>query len=175
MDHSPFTVTSGTLIWPLTQEGRQFWVRDEEGRDHPFPYDSTMLPMLPTHRVTVVDAGADEYGVLRVCLLINYATDRHAIYRERLPLGEYSGAGCMSLFLTALGILIAAGSACAGPGGDCAALFGAAICIGMGLWGFYTTRQNTDAVDRHNAQLLDALDRVLHEHVSVCNGGKIYR
>jgi hypothetical protein len=76
---SPFTVTTGMLVW-VTNDGRNFWVRDDRGRDCPFPYDSTMLPMLPSHRVTVVDAGSDEYGITRICLLIDYSTGMHALY-----------------------------------------------------------------------------------------------
>lgn len=174
MDHSPFTVTSGTLI-ALTQDGRQFWVRDERGKDHAFPYDSTMLPMLPSHRVTVVEAGADEYGVLRVCLLINHATGMQSVYRHRLPYQHPSGAGCAPFFLIAFGAIIGAIGAGTGPAGANVALFAAVILIGLGVQGCSNTMRHNAEVERHNAQLRDALHRMLYELAVIGGGEQICR
>jgi hypothetical protein len=171
---SPFTVTTGMLVW-VTNDGRQFWVRDDGGRDYPFPYDSTMLPMLLSHRVTVVDAGADQYGVLRVCLLINHATGMHAIYRHRLPYWNPSGAGCLPFFLMAFGAFVGAIGAGTGPSGANVALFAAVILIGLGVQGFRNTMRDNAEVERHNAQLREALDRVLYEHDVMRGGEQIYR
>jgi hypothetical protein len=172
---SAFFVTTGTLI-ALTQDGRQFWVRDEAGRDHAFPYDYTMLPMLPGHRVTVVDAGSDEYGITRICLLINYATGMHALYRHRLPYWHPTGAGCLPFFLMAFGAFVAAIGAGTGPAGANVALFASVILIGSGVQGCRNTMRNNAEVERHNAQLRDELDRALYEQTVIYgHGDKIYR
>jgi hypothetical protein len=174
MDHSPFTVTCGTLI-ALTQDGRQFWVRDDRGRDHAFPYDSTMLPMLPSHRVMVVDAGEDKYRVLRVCLLINYSTGMYAVYEHRLPRQDPTGAGCLPFFLMAFGAFVGAIGSASGPAGANVALFAAVILIGLGVQGCRNTMRDNAEVERHNAQLRDALDRVLSELAVIGGGEQIYR
>lgn len=80
---------------------REVWVRTEEGEEACFTLDADAVQLREGHRVTVVDAGREDWDDTYVLAVLNHSDRRLDATLDVMPLVDRLGAppGCLLLFL----------------------------------------------------------------------------